>query len=179
MATNVTGFVNAALQMAAQNVIIAPKVRVLTGINYVDSNNNQQQMADINAQAWIEEHYTDELEVTNHPVAYGASISDHAYKLPPEVTLKLGWSLSPTAAGSIENILLSAAASAVPAVATLANIIQMGTAVQSVINGSAIEQAQYQNSLFDTYNQLLALQENRALFTIYAGAQKQNARERH
>jgi len=48
------------------------------------------------AQATIEENHTDTLEVTRHPLEQGATMSDHAYRLPAEVTLHLAWSNSPT-----------------------------------------------------------------------------------
>ncbi len=41
----------------------------------------------------MEEH-RDQLYVTEHPVEVGASISDHAYKRPSEVQLRIAWSNS-------------------------------------------------------------------------------------
>ncbi|GHV35134.1 hypothetical protein FACS1894187_07190 [Synergistales bacterium] len=38
----------------------------------------------------IEERHNDKLEITSHPVQTGADISDHAYKLPQEVTIIVG-----------------------------------------------------------------------------------------
>lgn len=38
----------------------------------------------------IEERHTDTLEITAYPVENGATISDHAYKLPMEVTIVAG-----------------------------------------------------------------------------------------
>lgn len=40
----------------------------------------------------FEEHHTDELTITDHPVEQGAAITDHAFKNPSEVTMKVGWS---------------------------------------------------------------------------------------
>jgi hypothetical protein len=42
----------------------------------------------------IEEVHRDELVVTDHPVESGASISDHAFKLPVEVEMRVGFSNS-------------------------------------------------------------------------------------
>ena len=42
----------------------------------------------------IEENNHDELEITQHPVQTGATISDHAYMRPMEVSLQVGWSNS-------------------------------------------------------------------------------------
>lgn len=50
--------------------------------------------APFSAQVTIEETHVDELEITSHPVEYGASITDHAFKKPCEVILQLGWSNS-------------------------------------------------------------------------------------
>jgi hypothetical protein len=40
----------------------------------------------------LEEASTDELEITQHPVQQGASITDHAYLKPATLNLKLMWS---------------------------------------------------------------------------------------
>lgn len=46
------------------------------------------------ADVTIEEQGTDDLAITQHPVEQGAAITDHAYKQPSQVTLRLGWSNS-------------------------------------------------------------------------------------
>ncbi len=46
------------------------------------------------ADVTIEEKHKDELQITEHPTEVGSSISDHAYKEAPEVTMKIGWSAS-------------------------------------------------------------------------------------
>lgn len=51
----------------------------------------------------IEEHHTDNLTITDHPVEQGASITDHAFKNPSEITMRAGWSNS----NSIVNSLVS------------------------------------------------------------------------
>jgi hypothetical protein len=38
----------------------------------------------------VEERHSDKLNITAHPVQTGADISDHAYKLPQEVTITVG-----------------------------------------------------------------------------------------
>lgn len=56
-------------------------------------------IGDIIANVTIEERHHDVLVITDHPVERGASISDHAYKLPNEVTIRCAWSDSaPTTA---------------------------------------------------------------------------------
>lgn len=46
------------------------------------------------ADVTIEEKHKDEVEITEHPTDVGSPFSDHAYKIPPEVTMKIGWSES-------------------------------------------------------------------------------------
>jgi hypothetical protein len=42
----------------------------------------------------LEERHHDELVITDHPVEQGASISDHAYKKPAELTMTIAWTNS-------------------------------------------------------------------------------------
>ena len=42
----------------------------------------------------VEESHHDEMTITNHPVEQGATISDHAFKNPAQVTCRYGWSNS-------------------------------------------------------------------------------------
>ncbi|WDD94653.1 hypothetical protein Bsp3421_004787 [Burkholderia sp. FERM BP-3421] len=51
-------------------------------------------IASFQAYVTLEERHHDEVVITDHPVEQGASISDHAYKKPAEVTLTLAWSNS-------------------------------------------------------------------------------------
>lgn len=46
------------------------------------------------ADVTIEEDHTDEVMITEHPVERGASVSDHAYKVPARVIIRAGWSNS-------------------------------------------------------------------------------------
>ena len=39
----------------------------------------------------IEEHFTDRVQITQHPVANNTTISDHAFVLPKTCTMKCGW----------------------------------------------------------------------------------------
>lgn len=54
------------------------------------------------AQATIEEEHRDEMIITEHPVENGATISDHAFKRPSELALRLGWSGSPNPADAAD-----------------------------------------------------------------------------
>jgi hypothetical protein len=49
-------------------------------------------MGGFTADAVLEEIGVDEMVITDHPVEEGSSISDHAYKLPSEITLTYVWS---------------------------------------------------------------------------------------
>jgi len=73
-------------------------------------------------QVTIEEVHHDELEVTEHPVAIGAPITDHAFKRPAELTVRIGWSesgspngppLTPADLENIYNLLLAGQANRV------------------------------------------------------------------
>lgn len=46
------------------------------------------------ADVTIEEQHTDELVITEHPVQSGAAVTDHAYKRPPGVVIRVGYSNS-------------------------------------------------------------------------------------
>ncbi len=54
------------------------------------------------ADVTVEEKHKDEMKITEHPTEVGAAISDHAYKEPPEVMMKVGWSES---AGTLNGFL--------------------------------------------------------------------------
>lgn len=49
-------------------------------------------MGDFTAEVTISEAHVDELTIANHPVERGASITDHAFKEPAQLTIKAGWS---------------------------------------------------------------------------------------
>ena len=100
----------------------------------------------------LEEH-RDELVITQHPVEQGATISDHAYKLPAKLTLRLGWSSSSAEANPISASLFG---------------IQLPT-LSGFFSSSSDT---FINSIYAT---LLGLQINRNLLTVYtARRQYQN-----
>lgn len=49
----------------------------------------------------IEEHHVDTLTITDHSVEQGAAITDHAFKNPAEITMRVAWSNSKSIANSI------------------------------------------------------------------------------
>lgn len=58
----------------------------------------KSKIGDITIAAALEEQHTDTLEATQHPVEYGAPITDHSYNRPAEVVIRAGWSNSSSAA---------------------------------------------------------------------------------
>jgi hypothetical protein len=44
------------------------------------------------AEVTVTESHMDELTITSHPVERGAAITDHAFKNPAQLSIKLGWS---------------------------------------------------------------------------------------
>lgn len=71
--------VSSPLAEKAASLLLAGKGRTIMGL-----------FADVT----IEEKHKDEVEITEHPTDVGSPFSDHAYKIPPEVTMKIGWSES-------------------------------------------------------------------------------------
>jgi hypothetical protein len=59
---------------------------------------NQRNIGGFIADVTIEEQHVDRLRITEHPVEQGAAITDHAYKMPAQVTIRAGWSNSAPAA---------------------------------------------------------------------------------
>lgn len=59
----------------------------------------QRNIGGFTADVTIAEEHTDELTITEHPVEQGASISDHAYKSPMRVVIRVGYSNSSQGAG--------------------------------------------------------------------------------
>jgi hypothetical protein len=51
-----------------------------------------RKLGDIAISAAIEETYSDEIVITEHPLEDGKSVNDHAYQKPREVVIKCGWS---------------------------------------------------------------------------------------
>lgn len=94
------------------------------------------------AQVTLEESHDDELVITDHPLEKGTQISDHAYKRPRSVTIRCGWSDSPSSGGGVAGLIDS---------------------VQSLVTGSNINQVR------DTYAKLLALQESFVPFDVITG----------
>jgi hypothetical protein len=180
--SNFTGYAIAGLQLGLSAIIVKPNRRFFNILNPDGS-----ALQDIKAQATVKEIHNDELEVTEHPVEVGAMISDHAFKRPVELVLEIAWSNSPSINGLLTNAGLSAnqaagvSAGIVGATAVGGSVVnaaaigygayQAGALLQSSQLGSNIGQSGQINSIYD---QLRALQTNRALFSIQTGKRLYN-----
>lgn len=100
----------------------------------------------------IAEDHQDELEITTHPVEQGATISDHAYKLPATLNLQIGWSTS------------TSLSSAAPSILGL-----VGQPVQPLDVASLFTGGGQDIFIHTIYQQFLTLQSNRTLLTVYTG----------
>lgn len=78
----------------SSNLAIAGSVVQLALI--VGQKRSLRSVGGIVAQLVQEETHVDELEVTEHPVEQGASVTDHAFKKPSQLTLRYSWSASPS-----------------------------------------------------------------------------------
>lgn len=123
----------------------------------------------ISAQITVEEIHRDDLEITEHPVEQGATISDHAYKRPAEVIIRCMWSNSPSASrGLIGSAIGVAATLGGPIVGNVLAAGQTISAVQSLLTGNAADQCR------QIYAQLLKLQEACEPFDVYTGKRVYN-----
>lgn len=159
------GFVQAGAQLGLETITIRPNQRGIMRPTLADGTTT---LADIVAQAVVEEKHTDQLEVTEHPLETGASITDHAYKKPAEVRLEMAWSNSPSRSGSLlMDAAIGAAVSVSPVVRQIADVVGVVQAAKSLFfdesEGPTI------TTVDRAYRQLLALQDSRALFTLYTG----------
>lgn len=116
----------------------------------------------IQADITVEETHTSTMEVTQHPIQQGSAISDHVYRLNPQITVIMGWSTSPVAKNSLVSEALGYASTRSSLVNTAANFLG---AVQGVANllGSQTSRAKM------AFQQLTDLQLNSALFDLSTG----------
>jgi hypothetical protein len=109
----------------------------------------KRKFATFTAQVVVEEVHRDELVITDHPVETGARISDHAFLMPSEVVLTMGWSNSPSTPGTIAGI-IGAVGSTI-------------SGISSLISGNSASQVK------QVYENLLNLQKSRIPFEIQTG----------
>lgn len=118
-------------------------------------------LPDIIAMVVIEEHHSDEMVITEHPVEQGASITDYAYKLPARLTLRLGWSNSPNDSSSsllglTETLLATIGGQVGSIISDVGTIVQAG---YNLLNSK--------DKVQEVYANLLELQTKRAIFDVY------------
>lgn len=111
--------------------------------------------------ATLEEIHSDELEITDHPVEQGASITDHAFKRPAEVVIRCAFSDSPPIASGILGQVTGAAAAL--GGSTARKLIGAASTINSLLNGFGPSQ------INATYAALLGVQNERALMDVYTG----------
>lgn len=155
---------------------------------------SKRSIGSIIATVTVLERHVDEMEITDHPVQQGATISDHAYKRPAEVMLEVSWSNSPQGStgsilgdvkqaliqklsGSFQNQLSGAAANAIGgsaignlAVAKLAEMLGNGNAFFGAQVNSG--KGKGTSSVNDVYQSLLQLQVQAIPFDIYTGKRR-------
>jgi hypothetical protein len=136
------GYVSALGQYGLDSILIRPR----------------RQLGDIVAQVTLEETHHDELEITDHPVEQGAVISDHAFLRPSELTMKLGWSNSPSVTGLVAGV-ASGVRSTVQGVRDIAALAGVGSSV----TGNSATQVR------SVYDRLRQLQSLRVPFDVFTG----------
>ena len=98
------------------------------------------------AHATLEETHSDDLEITEHPIDQGASVTDHAYMRPREVMVRFGFSNSQGLGGAYSNAGLPT--------------------LPSVLSGSGAAQVD------EIYQKLLAMQATRQLIDVFTARRK-------
>lgn len=127
------GIAAAAAQLGIDSILIKPK----------------RAIGAFTAQVTVSEQHQDDLQITDHPVEQGSTISDHAYMLPATVTITAMWSNSPSDS-SILNGLVRGVTGTV-------------SGSQSLLTGNSASQVK------DIYAKLLELQSSRIPFDVYTG----------
>lgn len=83
------GALSLASQIASQETALGAAMQ--TGILFL---RRSRYIGTIIPDVAIEEQQSDRVQLTQHPVAVGSPVSDHAYRMPSSVTMRAGWSNS-------------------------------------------------------------------------------------
>lgn len=142
------GYVIGAAQLGLQAILVRPKRNIGAFV----------------ANVTIEEQHQDDIQITDHPVEVGASISDHAFRKPSMLIIKAGWSNSPSAANIVQS-----AANAVTG--TVNGAIGIANQVSSALGGPSFSSVtgNQAKSIKDIYADLLKLQASRELVSVTTG----------
>lgn len=131
----------------------------------------------------LREVHTDTLTVTDQPVEQGASMTDHAFKRPAELTIEMMWSNSPQKSfdppppaprNTITSVITDAIKGVLGPVDAIAGEVRQvvnflspqapqSASVQATLTGNSVDQVR------DVYQKLLALQESRVPFDVVTG----------
>lgn len=160
MAANFVGLATNGVQLALQSLIVKPLRGIYTNLGPIQPI--------LIPQATIEEVHHDELEITDHPIEIGSNISDHAFKHPAEIIVKMGFSTSPSSSGNLGNAALSAGAAVNSTIRSVANVIEIGAAIASTVTGANSGDVNL------IYKSLLDLQKARVLLSVLAGRRSYN-----
>ncbi|VXB25326.1 putative bacteriophage protein [Burkholderia sp. 8Y] len=152
---SVLGYLESAAQIGIQSVAIKPTR------GFKSSDNLPQSM--FFSQVTFEEVHSDEMEVTEHPVEQGTSISDHAFARPSEVIVTVGWSNSSSDTSAMSQV-LGAAATASPLLRKIVGAAQLVSGIATAVSpGPQISAI--------GYSVLLKAYRDRRLYNVYTGKQ--------
>lgn len=129
------------------------------------------QIGGIQVDTTLEESYEDSLEITEHPVEAGTSITDHSFKRPMELVLTCGWSDS-SASGAL-GLISGLVATQSPLAAGLlgiaggvSSLLNPGAGSSGSFSGGAMAASDYVAGI---YSNLLQLQESRQALSVSSG----------
>lgn len=177
--------------MSVLGVIIPAALSTLGGAGRAKP---ARKIGSIVANVTIDERHEDRLVITQHPVEQGAQISDHAYKMPASVVLRVAWSNSvppPPAggggllsgvAGVLTSFVQGAVGNAVSRVtdrliagsglpSPVASVVgQLGkAAIGGLVGGLNSGTGKGTSTVQDVYQSLLKLQASAVPLDIYTG----------
>jgi hypothetical protein len=117
----------------------------------------------------VEEKHSDILTVTENPVEQGAAITDHAFKRPAELTVRVGYSDSSPASVIGTGLAVMSAASALAAASALSSGGSLSSVLSTTTGLSLVEAATTADYVEAVYNMFLILQSSRVPFGLITG----------
>ena len=113
----------------------------------------------------IDEHHSDGMEITSHPVSDNTPISDHAFMQPARVTMRCGWTNANPMAGIVESV-AGVATSVLSGNFVMPSLSNGMGSISNPFNSATETRAR------DVYNRLLALQKQREPFALSTGKRR-------